>query len=110
LVSPVFKINGKKISFDFTNTIVPLNTDEMIIVFPPEVYIQDLTKIYITGFVNGLNYTDTSLPYIILSNNSVSFRPKLTVTSTWNFDFNDLYLLRPANISSISVSMRRAGY
>lgn len=73
-------------------------------------YIQDLYKIFIYAFVNGSNYTDNSLPNIILSNNSASFYPLLTVITNWLFEFTNLYLLRPANTSSISIYMKRSGY
>lgn len=82
----------------------------MLIVFPAEFYIQNLSKIFISAFYNNTNYTDNCIPNIILSNNSVSFIPKLSILANWNFDFNDLFLLRPVNTTAINIYMRRAGY
>lgn len=104
-----FTLSGNVGTLSYTNTLLPLTTDELLITMPEEIALNNFTlaQVYIGNSSTPLGVN----PRIITGTNQISISPYASsiLTSVQIF-LSNLYFIYPATTSTIAISLRRATY
>ena len=104
-----FSLTNNVATLSYTNTLLPLTTDELLITMPAEIALTNFTlaQVYIGNSSTPLGVN----PRILTGTNQISISPYASsiITSVQIF-LSNLYFIYPATTSTIAVSLRRATY